>query len=57
MDEIKIHKSKINEKKNELNKLIEKNLPNLLTDEILEVSQVLDKFISNYFFSSKLMKN
>lgn len=57
MDKKKIHKFKINEKKDELDKLIEKNLPNLLTDEILEVSQVLDNLISCYLFSQRLIEN
>lgn len=50
--EHKIYLLKINEKRDELNKLIEKNNWNLLTDKILKVSKELDKLICSYYSSS-----
>ncbi|GAA0178895.1 hypothetical protein SH2C18_18660 [Clostridium sediminicola] len=52
----KTYEFKINEKRDELNKLIQKNLSNLLIDEVLEVSKVMDHFISRYLFSQNTYK-
>ncbi|GAA0181446.1 hypothetical protein SH2C18_39780 [Clostridium sediminicola] len=54
--EYKTDKSKINEKRNELNKLIEVSSSNLLSDDILRVSQELDNLISTYLFYQNTYK-
>lgn len=49
-----IYRVRIEEKRDRLNKFFEEKFPDLLRDEILEVSKELDIFIERQLFSENI---